>query len=1186
MEQIEQRKFIGMNQDDSYQNIPNGDYIYALNVEIGTTGVNVNDFVSNMLGNTNIGNPAYPSGTNTIIGITKNDTQTKLIYFVHNSSGNHTIWQYYNGVHSKLLEWSGLNFSLSYPIIDTEVINNLLYWTDNNNRPRRLNLDKANPDKPLKIRVNFAKLWAYSAGAWNYNNNPSATATLTLRFSVNGTTDYSYAYGASFTSWVTDYYTFIAGIASSINAGYPALSFSNKFSAEVVDDYILLTGRSNTYYDLSVYSSLTASPTTPVTNVIHTWVVYENAYPTPYIEEQFTLHRPTPTAPIVNTIWSNTNNELNPKENSASTVKFAFGFKFFDGEESVFSPHSKLQGVLVKSDVYYTAIDVLYPIGLNTTTYLGFENEPSLKSDNYVQFFSEIEKVIIYAKYDLNDWGIYDELKPFPNFYSFFIGGTSLLAIASTTANAIEYVIPAKAKTLQLHSNRLFLGNNTDGKKPVATDIKFTCLFDTGIFDTEDIDFFLKPQYYKRGGRYKFGIVYYDKFGRPSPVYTNANMEVYIAYYYERFNKSKPFYDTAFADYIVATNYSHDRVKLKFEVLSDDSVIPDWAHSYQLVRTTNLKYQYFRSFVYALDDIKYVSGYPNLPDGTPDYENPNLVAYTSTTIQEIWFNYIYDAYDFFPQEPYNFQEGDRLRLANVRAGGVYYEFDAKILRQSGSYIIIDNKDVNLTSYDYSTSESGGGPTGEIWQATIKNASNNFFEIGERFTVDNPETVSKSFGTTSATIADGDISSNRIPTRFEDMHLSPAFSVRYWQESPNKIFWHQNLGRIMIKDDTAKEEAQKGTNIRFSNLYVQNGSNGLSSFEALNQKDYAYNEGQIQRMIRVNEVLLVIQEKLARSIYVSKRILRDTEGQELVAITTEVIGDDRVLTAPYGTANPESVVVASITGENEESASIKVYWWDVRNGVVARYGADGLAAISDFKMNRYFQNKANKLRINETPGKVVGGFDPYFKRYYLSFPDITISATLDEAKITVVFDELNNRFRRFMDIYPSFYLSYNTQFFSVLNNLIYEHNKGTTWNRWYEGNKTAEIKIILNQQADIPKNWLNLALDTDSLWEAVSITNEKGQESELLGLFDYSSPSTLPADFENKEGVFYAGFLRDKNTPNVANTTDGLNFGEELQSQYLIITLRLKNPNTVFSQLRAVNVGYNKSVGHLLSNINS
>lgn len=144
----------GMNTDDEDRLIPNGDYRYA---EYSRNyGVNSpsEGALQSMTGNLLRNNTTLPAGVNIIIGACEDVEYKALILFVFNDLGDHTIWRHTveDSQYQLILKDSILNFKKTNQIFHANVVNNLLYWTDNYfnsytnnnfNPPRKINIQKA-----------------------------------------------------------------------------------------------------------------------------------------------------------------------------------------------------------------------------------------------------------------------------------------------------------------------------------------------------------------------------------------------------------------------------------------------------------------------------------------------------------------------------------------------------------------------------------------------------------------------------------------------------------------------------------------------------------------------------------------------------------------------------------------------------------------------------------------------------------------------------------------------------------------------------------------------------------------------------------------------------------------------------------------------------------------------------------
>ena len=144
-----------MNQDLDSRIVPNGEYREAFNLQISRSeGDTVGEF-ENVLGNslvTDLG------GTQEIIGYHVDQSNNIAYLFAtdfDDSTGNSRatgantmgVYQYNFGTNNlvKLVVGFFLNFNKSFLITGVNLVEDLLFWTDNLNQPRKINVSLANP---------------------------------------------------------------------------------------------------------------------------------------------------------------------------------------------------------------------------------------------------------------------------------------------------------------------------------------------------------------------------------------------------------------------------------------------------------------------------------------------------------------------------------------------------------------------------------------------------------------------------------------------------------------------------------------------------------------------------------------------------------------------------------------------------------------------------------------------------------------------------------------------------------------------------------------------------------------------------------------------------------------------------------------------------------------------------------
>jgi len=139
-----------MNQDLDDRLIPNGEYREALNVSIGKSENSDIGTLQNILGNEMVDPPNILTGAE-CIGYFMDNNNNRIFQFI-TTEGNivnapivHriTVYDFKSNLYTILVEGAFLNFIKSSPITGINLVENLLFWTDYNNQPRKINVESA-----------------------------------------------------------------------------------------------------------------------------------------------------------------------------------------------------------------------------------------------------------------------------------------------------------------------------------------------------------------------------------------------------------------------------------------------------------------------------------------------------------------------------------------------------------------------------------------------------------------------------------------------------------------------------------------------------------------------------------------------------------------------------------------------------------------------------------------------------------------------------------------------------------------------------------------------------------------------------------------------------------------------------------------------------------------------------------
>ena len=153
-----------MNKDLDARIIPNGEYRNAVNIQVSRSEGDSVGSVENILGNNKVFDFQARTGIANLycIGYATNDQLNTVYIFLtdwptpttplekareYSTTANNFIFacNVQSNTLTLLVEGAFLNFSQLNPIYGVNVLENLLFWTDNRNQPRKINLDLANP---------------------------------------------------------------------------------------------------------------------------------------------------------------------------------------------------------------------------------------------------------------------------------------------------------------------------------------------------------------------------------------------------------------------------------------------------------------------------------------------------------------------------------------------------------------------------------------------------------------------------------------------------------------------------------------------------------------------------------------------------------------------------------------------------------------------------------------------------------------------------------------------------------------------------------------------------------------------------------------------------------------------------------------------------------------------------------
>jgi hypothetical protein len=667
---------------------------------------------------------------------------------------------------------------------------------------------------------------------------------------------------------------------------------------------------------------------------------------------------------------------------------------------------------------------------------------------------------------------------------------------------------------------------------------------------------------FKTRAQYKLGVVFYDYAMRKCGVVT------------------KPFtYNTADPTLVSIParnfNFTQGISAIAWALSNTDALneIPDWAHYYTVVRTLNLRTRYFINVFEQNLEAKYVT---RDADGNYVFTNNTFVTgaigigIDTTAMIQAGLGY-------------TFTQGDvcYINTEGFSPSPPETNYTVAVIGQSGKYIIVNTPqggigDLSTFKFFY-----------EIYTPYRASAQEPYYEVGNMYKVLNPRTGMRQYGTLTDVL---------LPDAYALTRNYDSFTYFAETMSPNDRFynrWDNDTGKVNLIVKSGQNIKEQS--ISFSNTYIPGtGTNGLSTFEALNESSVALENGALNKLILTSktqdqgDVMLAICENETTSIYLGEtQIIDSTGGTQFFASSTGVIGTKNNLKGSFGTINPESV--SEFRGN--------VYWVDLLNGKIIQYSANGLFPISNYKMTRYWKLFADQFtsmtqqEIEDLGNRpfIFATVDPHHWELLISVPkllQIPPKGTLpDYPFINYPFDIYDGQAKTLVfkinaepNHWQGAYKFCAEGFITIQNKLLsfkygqlYEHNSLTSQCEFYGGARDkARIMFLSNTLPEVPKSYNNMAVQA----------NMKPTFTYLYNDYPYQQSSDLISDdFRSLEGVFYSSIYRNKLIPTATGyNINGLLTGEKMRAEALKIMLEFDVSQKQL-EFRFIDIGYSISSGH-------
>ena len=361
------------------------------------------------------------------------------------------------------------------------------------------------------------------------------------------------------------------------------------------------------------------------------------------------------------------------------------------------------------------------------------------------------------------------------------------------------------------------------------------------------------------------------------------------------------------------------------------------------------------------------------------------------------------------------------------------------------------------------------------------------------------------------------------------------------------------------------ELQAGTNI-----------NQTNNFKFDNFDEYDRGFADIRKLFIDKRYMYVFQRFDIGIVPIFTQIIKDTSGNPLEANSDQLL--NKIMYPYQGKFGIGDAPESFAFGKGAK------YGVDTNKGVVWRLSQDGITPLSIlYECNAFFVSNLAAFGKGldngiAAPGEtyagnpsVIGVFDAYTNKYIVALEEInryneSQELTFHQDAYTLNFLETRDSSEGFESKY-----SFHPEMMGCLNNLLITYKDGELWRHddalfanFYGVQYEAYIVAVFNDNPTEKKSFNAIAEVVNSKWDCPEISTD---------VFSYGTTvqqsSILNGELVSLEGQYHATIKRD------ANSRGGKWNGSFMKGKFIIVKFRATSPST-FSLLNIATVKYNQS----------
>ena len=491
-----------MNKDLDDRLVPNSEYRDALNIEVGKSETNNIGVLQNVYGNVEI--PGETAEDLECIGIFMDNQNNRIYQFLTNYSDPEpsqitlctslpyeplagwvmkiTVYDLNSLTYSTLVEGTFLNFSTTNLVLGVNLVEGLLFWTDNRNQPRKINYNKAIGNSTYyttEVQISVAKYAPIDPISL------IRRATTTVVAVIDDAT-----YELDSVVGIVEGMTIVA-------TGLPSCDYTYVMSVD------------------------------PDTNIITT---YYNVAPPFSIGDSLTFLISTMSNKADDPTWPGDPSFLEDKY-----VRFSYRFKFDDNEYSLMAPFTQIayiprqKGYFLNGDetaAYRSTVVQWMENNVNNIELLvplpdtGSNVNSTYKITDVDILYKESDSLAVKVL-DTIPWITLNAEIPNTNIYNYpYQSQKPYKTLNENQTTRVYDIVPTRALSQEVAGNRVIYGNFYNMYTPPAN-----INYNTAVQPKTDIftNFIEYPNHtLKQNRNYQVGFILADKFGRQSSVLLSA----------------------------------------------------------------------------------------------------------------------------------------------------------------------------------------------------------------------------------------------------------------------------------------------------------------------------------------------------------------------------------------------------------------------------------------------------------------------------------------------------------------------------------------------------------------------------------------------------------------------------------------------------------------------------------------